>query len=103
MSAACTVDGSGGEQSAAWDALGEAGQRALAGGQRGAMSTIVDTLRASAEPIGAMTIRAGRRYVVPCVVTPSEQEPSTRARTVDARASRSHIEMRAIGTARGTV
>jgi len=40
----------------AWDDLGSAGQQALAGGQHGAMTTVVDTLRASAEPIGQMSL-----------------------------------------------
>jgi hypothetical protein len=36
---------------AAWDALGPAGQAALAGGQREAMETVVNTLRASGEAL----------------------------------------------------
>jgi hypothetical protein len=38
---------------AAWDALGPAGQAALAGGQREAMETVVNTVRAGAEKIPA--------------------------------------------------
>jgi hypothetical protein len=49
---------------AAWDALGEAGQAALAGGQHAAMETIVNTVRAGAEKIPAqewqrLTMRGG--------------------------------------------
>jgi hypothetical protein len=49
---------------AAWDALGEAGQAALAGGQRAAMQTVVNTLRASGEavPWGRLGTRSATLY-----------------------------------------
>lgn len=40
----------------AWDTLGEAGQRALAGEQHGAMSTLVDTARQGLPPISSITL-----------------------------------------------
>lgn len=55
----------------AWDELGVPGQRAMAGGQHEAMSTLVDSLRPSVAPLmsaatGGQAIKAG---VVPSVLT----------------------------------
>src|SRR4030095_1922756 len=44
---------------AGWDALGEAGQQAIAGDKFGAMRTVAATLRASAEPLMSVAT-AGR-------------------------------------------
>jgi hypothetical protein len=41
----------------AWDALGAAGQRALAGENVGSVSTLVNTARATGQPLANMTVR----------------------------------------------
>jgi|SRR5215475_5667215 len=53
-----TNAGQGGEAlGQAWDALGEAGQRALAGEQHGAMTTLVNAARGGGAPLSELTMR----------------------------------------------
>jgi len=49
----------------AWDALGEAGQRALAGEQHGAMTTLVDTARQGLPPLSSITLGGIARQGAP--------------------------------------